>query len=170
MKTIKGFIAIISLTVVFAAAAASQTVLTTLDGGRVDLDNQKGKVVVLAVGAAWLPLSAKQAEYTSNLAKKYSGRNVVFYFVATDSTDTKSKNFMTAEDIRKFAFTNKLSIPILRDSDGSVTLKKYDIDQVPSFVILDKNGVRVGEPFGGISTDPKYDMTIQISKAIDKIL
>ncbi|HEX3101840.1 MAG TPA: TlpA disulfide reductase family protein [Pyrinomonadaceae bacterium] len=170
METIKGFIAIISLTVMFAVAAAAQTVLTTLDGGRVDLDGQKGKVVVLAVGAAWLPLSAKQAEYTNALAKKYAGKDVVFYFVATDSSNVKSKNFMSPEDIRKFAGTNKIGVTVLRDSDGAITLKKYDIDQVPSFVILNKNGVRVGEPFGGISTDPKFDLTIPISKAIDKIL
>jgi thiol-disulfide isomerase/thioredoxin len=170
MKTIKGFITIIFLTVIFAAAAGAQTVLTTLDGGRVDLDNQKGKVVVLAVGAAWLPLSAKQAEYTNALAKKYAGKDVVFYFVATDSTNVKSKNFMSPQDIRKFTSTNKIGVTVLRDSDGAITLKKYDIDQVPSFVILNKSGVRVGEPFGGISTDPKYDLTIQISKAIDKIL
>jgi hypothetical protein len=35
-------------------------------------------------------------------------------------------------------------------------------------VILDKNGASIGEPFGGI--DPKYDITIPISKAIDKAL
>ncbi|MBV9216773.1 MAG: hypothetical protein JO053_11405, partial [Acidobacteria bacterium] len=70
--------------------------------------------------------------------------------------------------IRKWAFTNKLNIPVLRDSDGIATLSRYDVDQVPSFVLLDKTGKRVGEPFGGI--DPKYDITIPISKAIDKIL
>ena len=159
-----------SLTVVFVTAATAQTVLTTLDGGSVDLDGQKGKVVVLAVGAAWLPLCAKQAEFTNALAKKYAGKDVVFYFVATDSTNVKSKNFMSPEDVRKFAGTNKIGVTVLRDSDGIVTLKKYKFDQVPAFVILDKNGVRSGEPFGGISTDPKYDLTIQISKAIDKIL
>ncbi len=152
----------------FSAAAAAQTVLSTLDGGRVDLDNQRGKVVVLAVGAAWLPLSAKQADYTNALIKKYAGKDVVFYFVATDSTNAKSRNFKDTEDIRKFAALNKLGIPVLRDSDGAVTLRKYSIDQVPSFVILDRTGKQVGEPFGGI--DPKFDVTIPISKAIDRIL
>ena len=168
MRTIKGLFTIFALTITFAVAAAAQTVLMTLDGGRVDLDNQRGKIVVLAVGAAWLPLSSKQADYTNVLIKKYAGKDVVFYFVATDSTNAKSKNFKDTEDIRKFASLNKLGIPVLRDSDGAVTLRKYDIDQVPSFVILDRAGKRVGEPFGGI--DPKFDVTIPISKAIDKLL
>ena len=123
---------------------------------------------VLAVGAAWLPLSAKQADYANALAKKYAGKNVVFYFVATDSANPKSKNFKSTDDIRKFASANKLNIPVLVDSDGALTMKKYDVDQMPSFVILNQNGKQVGESFGGI--DPKYDVTIPISKAIDKIL
>ena len=79
-----------------------------------------------------------------------------------------SKNFATNDAINRFAFANKISIPILRDSDGVATLKKFNLEQVPSFVILDKNGKQVGDAFGGI--DPKYDVTIPISKVIDKLL
>ena len=170
MRTIKGFIIIFSLTITFAVAAAAQIVLTTIDGGRVDLDNQKGKVVVLAVGAAWLPLSAKQADYTNALAKKYAGKNVVVYFIATDSANPKSKNYASADMLRKFGFANKLNVPVLQDPDGVATLKKFNVDQVPTFIILDKNGKLASEQFGGITTDAKYDITIPISKVIDKLL
>ena len=153
---------------VAAFAATAQVNLTSLDGKSVNVEGQNGKVVVLAVGASWLPLSGKQAEFTNSLAKKYAGKNVVFYFVATDSANAKSKNFATNEAIKKFAFDNKLNVTVLRDADGAATLKKFSVDQVPSFVILDKNGKQVGDVFGGI--DPKYDVTIPISKAIDKIL
>ncbi len=133
-----------------------------------DVQAQKGKVVVLAVGAAWLPLSGKQAEFANQIAKKYVGKDVVVYFVATDSVTAKSKNFASDDDIRKFATQNKLNIQTLRDPDGSVTLRKFNIEQVPSFVILNKNGVQVGEAVAGI--DPKYDITVPISKTIDKLL
>jgi thiol-disulfide isomerase/thioredoxin len=168
MKTLRGFIAILSITLAAAFAASAQTNLTTLDGARVNVEGQNGKVVILAIGASWLPLSAKQAEYTNALAKKYANKNVVIYFVATDSTNPRSKNFATNDQIRTFAAENKLSVTILRDSDGAATLKKFNVEQVPSFVILDKNGVESGEPFGGI--DPKYDITIPISKVVDKLL
>lgn len=170
MNTLKGFIAIFALTLTFAAAAFSQTVLTSLDGARVDVEAQNGKVVVLAVGASWLPLSGKQAEYTSSLAKKYAGKNVVVYFIATDSANPKSKNYGSADTLRKFAMTNKLTVQVLVDPDGASTLKKFKIDQVPSFIILDKNGNLAGEQFGGISTDTKYDVTIPIGKVIDRLL
>ena len=61
-----------------------------------------------------------------------------------------------------------MNVQMLRDPDGAETIKKFGIEQVPSFVILDKAGKLSGEPFGGI--DPKYDITVPISRAIDRLL
>jgi thiol-disulfide isomerase/thioredoxin len=169
MRTFRSFILTLALTLMVSAAASSQT-LTSLDGSSVDIGNQRGKVVVLAVGASWLPLSAKQADYANALAKKYAGKNVTFYFVATDSANAGSKNFASPDAIRRFGTTNKLSMPILRDADGSVTMRKYSIDQVPSFVIIDKAGAQAGEPIGGVDSSGKYDLTVPLSKAIDRLL
>ena len=168
MKKIRSTFAILAAAMVFSLTAMAQTSLTSTTGSKVDIEGQKGKVVVLAIGASWLPLSGKQAEYTNALAKKYAGKNVLIYFVATDSTSAKSKNFASNDDLTAFATKNKLTVPILRDSDGAATLKKFEVDQVPSFVVLDKNGKISGSPFGGI--DPKFDITVPISKEIDKLL
>ena len=168
MKSLKGFIAILGFMIIAAVTAPAQTPLTTLNGSRVDIQGQRGKVVILAMGASWLPLSNKQAEYTNVLAKRYTGKDVVVYFVATDSTTAKSKNFATDADIEKFVAGSRLTVPVLRDSDGGVTLKKFNVDQLPSFVILDKQGNVSGSAFGGI--DPKFDITIPISKAVDRLL
>ena len=139
-----------------------------LDGQQVDVQAQRDKVVVLAVGAAWLPLSSKQADFTNQIAKKYAGKDVVVFYVTTDSLTPKSRNFATNDDVRKFGTQNRLNVQVLRDPDGTVTLKKFNIQQIPSFVILDKKGTQVGDAMSGI--DPKFDITIPISKAIDKIL
>jgi thiol-disulfide isomerase/thioredoxin len=168
MKTFKMFAMVLGLSAVFALSASAQTAIAKLDGGTIDVQRQNGKVVVLAVGASWLPLSNKQAEYTNALAKKYAGKNVAFYYVVTDSTNAKSKNFASDDAVRKFMASNKIGIPVLRDSDGAIVLKTFKIDQVPSFVIIDKNGAQSGEAFGGI--DPKFDVTAPISKKIDSIL
>ena len=168
MNTIKSFIGVFALVAASVIAATAQTSLPALNGSQVDLQGQRGKVVILALGASWLPLSGKQAEYTNMLAKRYTGKNVVVYFVATDSTAAKSKNFATNADIEKFVAGSKLAVPVLRDSDGTVTLKKFNVDQLPSFVILDKQGNVSGTAFGGI--DPKFDITVPISKAVDKLL
>jgi len=79
----------------------------------------------------------------------------------------KSKNHATNQDLSAFASQQKLSVPMLWDPDGSVVMRKFRIDQLPSFVVLDKNGVISGPPFGGI--DPKFDITISISKRVDSL-
>jgi hypothetical protein len=168
MRTIKGLVSVLVLGIALVVGAAGQTVLTATDGTSVNVEGPRGKVIVLAVGASWLPLSGKQAEYTNTLVKRYAGRDVAFYFVTTDSARAGARNFASDEKIRKFAFENKLGIPVLRDPEGVSILRKFKVEQVPSFVILDKSGVMIGEPFGGI--DPKYDLTIPISKTIDRLL
>ncbi|NOT47509.1 MAG: TlpA family protein disulfide reductase [Acidobacteria bacterium] len=168
MKTLKMFALVSGLVAIAAFSASAQTSLPKLDGGSVDIEAQDGKVVVVAIGASWLPLSSKQAEYTNALAKKYAGKNVVFYYVVTDSSNAKSKNYASDEAVRKFAAANKLGMTILRDSDGASVLKKFKVDQVPSFLILDKSGNQAGEAFGGI--DPKFDITLPVSKKIDSLL
>ena len=169
MKNIKSILAVFGLLIAFSFAARAQTItFTSLEGTKVDLASQKGKIVVLAVGASWLPLSKDQAAAINKLSKKYAGQDVAIYFIATDSISPKSKNYATDDDIRKFGQTNKLTVSILRDSDGALLVKQYKIDQMPSFIILDKEGRLADGPFGGI--DPKADISAILSQKIDKIL
>jgi thiol-disulfide isomerase/thioredoxin len=173
MKNIKILFVILSLTLIFSTVGFGQDVTySSLGGGSVSLQAQKGKVVVLAVGATWLPLSKNQVAITNKLAKKYAGRDVVFYFVATDSTAAKSKNFASNEDVQAFGTRTKLTSSILRDSDGATTLKRFKIDQIPAFIIFDKDGKPVSEPFGGITptAEAENDLVVLISKRIDQVL
>ena len=168
MKKIK-LLLVLSFVLAFSTAISAQSVtLTSLDGEKINVQGQKDKVVILAIGASWLPLSNQQAIFTNKLAKKFAGRDVVIYFVATDSTSQKSKNYASDDEIRKFAATNKLNVTILRDSDGTATLKKFGVDQIPAFVILGKDGKPATEAFGGL--DPKSDITISIAQQVDKLL
>ena len=168
MKSLKGLISVFALAVALSVSVSAQSQMTSLGGGNFDMQSQKGKVVILAVGATWLPLSVKQAEYANMLAKRYTGKNVVVYFVTTDSNLPKSKNFASDDDIRKFMGTSKLTVPVLRDSDGANVMRKFAVDQLPAFIVLDKNGSQSGDAFGGI--DPKYDVTVPIGKKVDSLL
>lgn len=152
-------------------ASTSQTAsLQTLSGESVSLTNTNGKVIVLAIGASWLPLSKTQVITTNKLVKKYGSQNVVIYWVATDSVNTKSQNFASNEQIQSFATKNKLTATILRDSDGAVTLKKYAVDQLPSFVVLDKTGKMSGQALGGLDPENESEIFMQVSAVIDKAL
>ncbi|MCS6873732.1 MAG: TlpA family protein disulfide reductase [Pyrinomonadaceae bacterium] len=126
-------------------------------GGFKNLDDQvleqnRGKVVVLAVSATWLPLSKQQALLLNRLAKKYASRkDIALYFVTVDSIDPKSKNFASDEQIKEFSTENKISVPILRDTDAS-TVKRMKVSQLPSFVLIKKDG-QITETLSGLSED-----------------
>lgn len=141
--------------------------LRSIDGQTITLDSLRGEVVVLAFGASWLPLSKTQLQGVRKLADEYSDRGVVVYWVSTESDDSKSKNYASDQQLRAFAQKYGLKVTVLRDPDGVVS-KKFGIDQLPSIVILDKNGNPVGEPIGGL--DPNGNLAGQLASRLDKVL
>ncbi len=140
--------------------------LRTIDGQTITSDSLRGEVVVLAFGASWLPLSKAQLQGVRKLADEYSDRGVVVYWVSTESEDPKSKNFASNDQLRAFAQKYGLKVTVLRDPDGA-TSKKFGIDQLPSIVILDKQG-NSSEPIGGL--DPNGNLTNQLASRLDKVL
>jgi cytochrome c biogenesis protein CcmG, thiol:disulfide interchange protein DsbE len=138
--------------------------LHAIDGENVTSQSVRGEVVVLAFGASWLPLSRNQMESVKKLADQYAGRGVTVYWVSVDSENAKSKNFVSDEQLRELA--RKYKVTILRDPDGTLS-KKMGVDQVPSIIILDKQG-NVAGSIGGM--DPNANLTTQLSARLDKIL
>ena len=140
--------------------------LHSIDNQTITSDSLRGEVVVLAFGASWLPLSKAQLQGVRKLADEYSDRGVVVYWVSTESEDPKSKNFASNDQLRAFAQKYGLKVTVLRDPDG-VTSKKFGIDQLPSIVILDKQG-NASEPIGGL--DPNGNLASQLASRLDKVL
>ncbi len=141
--------------------------MRSIDGQTISSESLRGEVVVLAFGASWLPLSRTQLQGIRKLADEYSERGVVVYFVSTESESEKSKNFATDEQLRAFAQKYGLKVTVLRDPEGSIS-KKFGIDQLPSIVILDKQGNVQGEPIRGL--DPGGNLAGQLASRLDKIL
>jgi cytochrome c biogenesis protein CcmG, thiol:disulfide interchange protein DsbE len=138
--------------------------LHAIDGENVSSQSLRGEVVVLAFGASWLPLSRNQMERVKKLADQYAGRGVAVYWVSVDSESAKSKNFVSDDQLRELA--HKYKVSILRDPDGALS-RKMGVDQVPSIIILDKQGHIAGS-IGGM--DPNANLTMQLSARLDKIL
>ena len=140
--------------------------LRSIDGQTVTSNSLKGEVVVLAFGASWLPLSRTQLQGIRKLADEYSTRGLVVYWVSTESEDAKSKNYATDEQLKAFAQKYGLKVTVLRDPDGVVS-KKFGVDQLPSIVILNKEGNSVGTPIGGL--DPGGNLAAQLAPILDKL-
>jgi peroxiredoxin len=140
--------------------------LRSVDGQTITSGSLRGEVVVLAFGASWLPLSKAQLQGVRKLADEYSDRGVVVYWVSTESEDPKSKNFASDEQLKAFAQKYGLKVTVLRDPDGAVS-KKLGVDQLPSIVIIDKQG-NASEPIGGL--DPNGNLASQLASRLDKVL
>jgi peroxiredoxin len=140
--------------------------LRSVDGQTITSDSLRGEVVVLAFGASWLPLSKTQLQGVRKLADEYSDRGVVVYWVSTESEDSKSKNYASDDQLRAFAQKYGLKVTVLRDPDGAVS-KKFGVDQLPSIVIIDKQG-NPSEPIGGL--DPTGNLASQLASRLDKVL
>ena len=141
--------------------------LRSVNGTTVTSDSLRGEVVVLAFGASWLPLSKTQLEGVRKLADEYSNRGVVVFWVSTESVEPKSKNYASYEQLKAFAQKYGLKVTVLRDPDGNIS-KKFGVDQLPSIIILDKNGNVAGAPIGGL--DPQGNLAGQLAKHLDKVL
>ena len=166
----KRFLAGVLVALLTFAAIAQNRVdfsLRSIDGQTVTSESLRGEVVVLAFGASWLPLSKTQLQGVRKLADDYSNKGVVVYWVSTESDDPKSKNHATDQQLKAFAQKYGLNVTVLRDPNGVVS-KKFGVDQLPSIVILDKEGNISGPPIGGL--DPTGNLAAQLAPRLDKLL
>jgi peroxiredoxin len=157
----------------FSPRTAARTIppvefsLRSIDGSTVSSADVRGQVAVLAFGASWLPLTRKQMQGVRKLANDYSAHGVIVYWVSTDSEKTSSRNYASDEQLRAFARKHELNLTVLRDPDGKVS-KQFGVDQIPSVVILDKQGEVYGEPINGL--DPEGNLDDKLAPTLDKLL
>jgi peroxiredoxin len=147
-----------------AQGRAAEFSLHSIDGEAVTSQSLHGEVAVLAFGASWLPLTRNQMEAVKKLADGYAGRGVVVYWVSTESDNPKSKNFAADDQLRELA--RKYKVTVLRDSDGAVA-KRLGVDQVPSILIIDKQGTTA---FSQGGMDPNANLVTQLSEKLNKLL
>ena len=166
-----GLVAMCLLAVTMLAGASApvqsrsaEFTLRSIDGEAVTSESVRGEVVVLVFGASWLPLTKNQMEAVKKLADQYAGRGVAVYWVSTESDSPKSRNYASDDQLRELA--RKYKATVLRDPDGAVS-KRLGVDQVPSVVIIDKQGTVAGT-IGGM--DPNADLAKQLSERLSKIL
>jgi cytochrome c biogenesis protein CcmG/thiol:disulfide interchange protein DsbE len=167
-RVLAGLLALLTTSIALAQnPARADFSLRSIDGQTVTSDSLRGEIVVLAFGASWLPLSKAQLQGVRKLADEYSNRGVVVYWVSTESDDPKSKNFASDEQLKAFSQKYGLKVTVLRDPDGAVS-KKFGVDQLPSIVILDKQGNLSDGPIGGL--DPNGNLAAQLASRLDKLL
>lgn len=116
--------------------------LETLDNNVINLNDLKGKFVVIHIATTWCPFCNAEAPYLEELYQDYKDKNVAVLLI-----DVKEPKALVKE---KLADKYNLSFPILMDFDGEVAasyapegvLPELDRDEVmlASNLLIDPDG------------------------------
>ncbi len=104
---------------------------TTLDGRQGNLQNLRGKVVVVNFWASWCPYCLKEMPAIADFYKDYQGRGVEVLALSLDDDAAKAAAYMREHN---YPFASAMASAELRQSLGPV-------DQVPMTMIIDRAGV-----------------------------
>ncbi len=158
------------LIIIFAIEASAQVpsiTLRTVDGGNFNLTDNRGKVIVLAFGATWVPLSSKELPALQKLADRYAGRKVDFHWVSINSLKAGARTSATDTELKAFATKSGLKLSVLRDPDQAA-YRALGVDALPTLVIIDRDG-KVAHKHVGFDPD-QADGYGEVSQMLDKLL
>lgn len=118
-------------------AAPGELAGETLDGGRLDVADLKGKIVVLNVWGSWCAPCRAEAKHFSKVAKELKPQGVEFVGI---NTRNPSK-----QPAQKFEADYGITYPSLYDPSGKLILHGFprgtlNPQAIPSTVVLDRDG------------------------------
>jgi peroxiredoxin len=121
---------VLALTAAAQAATAPDFTLKALDGTNLRLAEQRGDILLINFWASWCGPCIQEMPQLDKLALKYQPLGVQVWGVNVESDSSAAK-----------AYLSKVSVefPILFDQDNSVS-KAYQVEAMPTTVILDKDG------------------------------
>ena len=111
-------------------APAPDFTLRTLDGQKLRLGEQRGRVVLVNFWATWCGPCRQEMPHLNKLYEKYRSSGFVLLGVNVDDDARK------AGDV---AAKLGVTFPVLLDTDKAVS-KLYDLSTMPSTVIIDRDG------------------------------
>ena len=128
--------------------------LTTIDGEAIALNQFRGQVVVLDLMATWCGPCVTQMEYLNQVRAAYTESEVVLLSIGVDTKET-------GQQLRTFRDENHANWRFARDTDG--VGQKYGATNIPTLVIVDKDGMMVWKDAGVTSFE-------DLQKRIDPLL
>jgi thiol-disulfide isomerase/thioredoxin len=131
--------------------------LSTPDGGKATLADQKGKVVMIDFWATWCPPCRLSLPHVQEIsADKDRAASGLVVWAVNDQED--------AATITKFLADNKYSFTTPMDTQGTAQ-SAYGVSGIPTTVIVGRDGM-VKNVFVGFSDD----LGAQVNAAVDKAL
>jgi peroxiredoxin len=126
--------------------------VTTLDGGRISLDDLQGKVVLLGFWATWCGPCREALPHIHDIAKKFQGEPLVILSFSLDSDEQAWKEFVAKHE---------MTWPQYRDGGFSGSIAKmFSVTAIPHTFTIDADGVLQDEHIGDASMEGKLKKLI----------
>ena len=113
--------------------------LEGLNGEKIQLKALKGKIIFLNFWATWCGPCKEEMPSMEALYHHFKDRNFIFLTISLD--------FGGQEPVRKFIEKHRYQFPVLLDPSGK-TLDLFEINKIPTTLIIDKNGKMIGRAIG----------------------
>ena len=115
-----------------SSGPAPQFSLESRGGPKISLAQYKGQVVMLNFWASWCGPCRQEMPLLENIYKKYNKMGFTLIGVNVEPDSKEAEGFLKQ-------LQNPVSFPVIYDKDSTVS-KAYDVQGMPSTVIIDRKG------------------------------
>lgn len=146
-----------------ATVSAQDYSFTTSGGQTLAISSMRGKVIVLLFSGVQDPQRREGLKALVSLADRYQGKDVKVCWVSVNSPTE-----LTDEQLKSMSST-ATSVTVLRDNNQAAFKRlSGKLAQLPTVVVLDRQGNPVGPPRGGFN--PNSDFINDLASTIDGLL
>ena len=112
--------------------------VTALDGGRFNLDNMGGRVVLIDFWATWCGPCKEELPNLKKIAKEFANEPLTIISISWDSDEAKWKDFINKNEMTWIQY---------RDADHKLS-DRFGINAIPHYFTIDSDGVLTAEILG----------------------
>lgn len=152
---------VLSVFVSIPALAQEDFSFTSTSGQRISVASLRGKVIVLMFSSTQDPQCRSEFKALQSLNSRYLNKGVSVFWVNIGGA--------TRPDQQKSSCGQPGDIQVLQDS-GEAAYKHFSpgVRQLPTIVVLDKQGKPEGKAIGGFSNEA--DFVTDVSAIVDSLL
>ncbi len=122
--------------------------LKNLDGQIVSLAGLRGKPVLINFWTTWCGYCRIEMPFLQQIYEEWSDRGLILLTIDIGENQTLVEEFLK---------TNSLTMPVLLDSERSVS-RMYTITVIPTTFFIDRDGVIQGKKFGAFSSEDEIEV------------